>query len=152
MYRDKGSSWYTIATSPRPLGAVAVLLRGICILDQSNRFIIQSHRPDPSQHSTPALELLALLLAFCLVRFSHLRTRSSSILLLFWPCYTIALSIWTRSYAQTFPVAPLAPLKWADLFWGCFPLECISPDDTQIQTPETRRLPPTYPAYGHLHG
>ncbi|KAH0839445.1 P-loop containing nucleoside triphosphate hydrolase protein [Lanmaoa asiatica] len=79
-----------------------------------------------------ALEPLALLLALCLTRFNHLRTRSSStILLLFWPCYTVALSIWTRSYVQTFPVMPLVPLKGAVLFLGLlsFALECISPDD-----------------------
>ncbi|KAG8218181.1 multidrug resistance-associated protein 1 [Butyriboletus roseoflavus] len=80
-----------------------------------------------------AFEPLALLLALCLTRFNHLRTRSSSTtLLLFWPCYTIALFIWTRSYVQTFPVTPLVPLKWTVLFLGLlsFVLECFSPDDT----------------------
>ncbi|KAG8218162.1 P-loop containing nucleoside triphosphate hydrolase protein [Butyriboletus roseoflavus] len=80
-----------------------------------------------------ALEPLALLLALSLTRLNHLRTRSSStILLLFWPCYTIALAIWTRSYTQTFPVTPLIPLKWAVLSLALlsFALECFSPDDT----------------------
>lgn len=68
-----------------------------------------------------------------LTRFNHFRTRSSStILLLFWPCYAIALAIWTRSYTQTFPVTPLIPLKCVILSLGLlsFALECFSPDDT----------------------
>lgn len=79
-----------------------------------------------------ALEPLALLLALCLTHVNHLRTRSSStVLLLFWPCYAIALLVWTHSYVQTWPVTPLVPLKWAVLFLGLlsFALECISPDD-----------------------
>lgn len=90
-----------------------------------------------------ALEPLALLLAVFLTRFNHLRTRSSSsILLLFWPCYAIALFIWTRSYVQTYPVAPLVPLKWAVLFLGLlsFALECISPDDTPHSNTENPTL------------
>ena len=90
-----------------------------------------------------ALEPLALLLALCLTHFNHLRTRSSSsILLLFWPCYAIALSVWTRSYVQTFPVTPLVPLKWAIAFLGLlsFVLECISPDDTPDSNTENPTL------------
>ncbi|KAN0098013.1 P-loop containing nucleoside triphosphate hydrolase protein [Tylopilus felleus] len=80
-----------------------------------------------------ALEPLALLFTLCLTRFNHLRSRSScTILLLFWPCYAISLSIWTQSYVQVFPVTPIVPLKWAVLFLGLlsFALECITPDDT----------------------
>ena len=47
------------------------------------------------------LEPLALLFAALLTRLNHWRTRSSStILLLFWPCYTVSIAIWTRSYVQ----------------------------------------------------
>ena len=56
------------------------------------------------------LELLALLFTALLTRLSHWRTRSSStILLLFWPCYTVSITIWTRSYVQknALPVDPL---------------------------------------------
>ncbi|KAI9460421.1 P-loop containing nucleoside triphosphate hydrolase protein [Boletus coccyginus] len=90
-----------------------------------------------------ALEPIALLLALCLTRLNHLRTRSSStILLLFWPCYAIALSVWTRSYVQTFPATPLVPLKWAALFLGLlsFALECISPDDSPDPNTENPTL------------
>ncbi|KAF8548045.1 P-loop containing nucleoside triphosphate hydrolase protein [Imleria badia] len=90
-----------------------------------------------------ALEPLALLLAVCLTRLNHLRTRSSStILLLFWPCYAVALLIWTRSYLETFPLIPLIPLKWAVLCLGLlsFALECTSPDDTPHSNAENPTL------------
>ncbi|KAF8436032.1 hypothetical protein L210DRAFT_3632182 [Boletus edulis BED1] len=90
-----------------------------------------------------ALEPLALFLALCLTRFNHLRTRSSStIILLFWPCYATVLSIWTRSYVQTFPITPLIPLKWTVLVLGLlsFALECISPDDTTDTNTESPTL------------
>ncbi|KAG6375249.1 ABC transporter type 1, transmembrane domain-containing protein [Boletus reticuloceps] len=90
-----------------------------------------------------ALEPLALFLALCLTRFNHLRTRSSStIILFFWPCYAIVLSIWTRSYVQTFPLTPLIPLKWTVLILGLlsFALECISPDDTTDTNTESPTL------------
>lgn len=90
-----------------------------------------------------ALEPLALLLSLCLTRFNHLRTRSSStIILLFWPCYAIALSIWARSYIQAFPVTPLVPLKCAILFLGLlsFALECTSPDDIPHSNTENPTL------------
>ena len=89
------------------------------------------------------LEPLALFLAVLLTRSNHLRSRSSSsAILLFWPCYAIALSIWTRSYVQTFPIAPLLPLKLAILFIGLasFALECFSPDDTPTSNAENPTL------------
>lgn len=86
------------------------------------------------------LEPLALFFAVLLTQSNHLRTRSSStILLLFWPCYTVASLIWTRSYVQTFPVMPLAPLRWAVLLLGLlsFALECFSPDDSPSSKTES---------------
>lgn len=80
-----------------------------------------------------ALEPLAFFLALYLTSANHRRSRSSStILLLFWPCYTLALLVWTQSYVLTFPVKHLAPLKLAIVFIGLlsFALECISPDDS----------------------
>ncbi|KIJ21067.1 hypothetical protein PAXINDRAFT_106999 [Paxillus involutus ATCC 200175] len=80
-----------------------------------------------------ALEPLALFAALLLTRLNHLRTRSSStILLLFWPTYTAAVAIWTRSYTEAWGGLPLVPLKCAILFLGLcsFALECISPDDS----------------------
>lgn len=90
-----------------------------------------------------ALEPLALVLAWCLTRLNHLRTRSSStVLLLFWPCYTIALFVWARSYLQTFPVSPLLSLRSAVLALGLlsFALECVSPDDVPQANTESPTL------------
>ncbi|KAF8844780.1 P-loop containing nucleoside triphosphate hydrolase protein [Paxillus ammoniavirescens] len=79
------------------------------------------------------LEPLALFAALFLSRLNHFRTRSSSTtLLLFWPSYTAAVAIWTRSYTESWEGLPLVYLKWATLFLGLcsFALECISPDDS----------------------
>jgi ATP-binding cassette subfamily C (CFTR/MRP) protein 1 len=47
------------------------------------------------------LETLSLLPAQVLLHLNHLRTRrSSSILLLFWPLYVLAVTLWTRTVAS----------------------------------------------------
>ncbi|KAL4067103.1 P-loop containing nucleoside triphosphate hydrolase protein [Scleroderma yunnanense] len=81
------------------------------------------------------LEPLALLFAILLTRLNHWRTRSSStILLLFWPCYAIGVAIWTRSYITSgLSVDRLVlGLKWTVELLGLLSLvlECISPDDS----------------------
>jgi len=87
------------------------------------------------------LEPLALLFAALLTHLNHWRTRSSStILLLFWPCYIIAVAIWTRSYIKdALPVDPLVPrLKWTVALLGLssLVLECFSPDDSPASVEE----------------
>ncbi|KAG1817496.1 P-loop containing nucleoside triphosphate hydrolase protein [Suillus subaureus] len=80
------------------------------------------------------LEPLALLASWILTRLNHRRTRSSStILLLFWPCYSVGLAIWTRSVVQEEVSKALFVVlsKWAvELFsLPAYVLECVSPDD-----------------------
>ncbi|KAI6037805.1 P-loop containing nucleoside triphosphate hydrolase protein [Pisolithus marmoratus] len=81
------------------------------------------------------LEPIALLFALLLTHLNHTRTRSSSaILLLFWPCYTLAIAIWTRSYTwDGFPGdSVVLGSSWAVVLLGLLSLalECKSPDDS----------------------
>ncbi|KAH7930359.1 P-loop containing nucleoside triphosphate hydrolase protein [Leucogyrophana mollusca] len=79
------------------------------------------------------LEPLALLAAQFLTCLNHRRTRSSStILLLFWPAYTLGVAIWTRSMISSHfdQQYIILSLKWTVEFFGLisFALECFSPD------------------------
>ncbi|KAI6044047.1 P-loop containing nucleoside triphosphate hydrolase protein [Pisolithus marmoratus] len=83
---------------------------------------------------TFVLEPIALLLTVLLTHLNHTRTRSSSaILLLFWPCYTLGIAIWTRSY--TWDGSPgdsvILGCSWVVVLLGLLSLawECKSPDD-----------------------
>ncbi|KIJ59434.1 hypothetical protein HYDPIDRAFT_118534 [Hydnomerulius pinastri MD-312] len=99
----------------------------------NNLFFVLTHRISAAVDWPYVLEPLALFASLFLTRYNHLRTRSSStILLLFWPCYTIAVVIWTRSYVGTLETLLLVPLIWVVQLLGLasFALECISPDDS----------------------
>lgn len=87
------------------------------------------------------LEPLVLLLFIFLTYLNHRRTRSSStILLIFWPCYALAVTIWTRSYLWDGPAVDslVLGLKWTVVGIGLLScvLECISPDDSPVDSLE----------------
>ncbi|KAG1740326.1 P-loop containing nucleoside triphosphate hydrolase protein [Suillus lakei] len=111
-------------------------LLGLAIIASSfNLFVVLSFKQTASVVWPYVLEPLALLASLILTRLNHRRTRSSStILLLFWPCYTASLAIWTRSFAQDEVPKGLFVIlsKWAvELFaLAAYALECISPDDS----------------------
>ncbi|KAG1731999.1 P-loop containing nucleoside triphosphate hydrolase protein [Suillus paluster] len=115
---------------------VKLTLLGLAIVASCfNLFIVLSLKQTASVVWPYILEPLALLASWILTRLNHRRTLSSStILLLFWPCYTVSLAIWTRSFAQDHhsndPFVILS--KWAvELFaLPAYALECISPDDS----------------------
>ncbi|KAG2112527.1 P-loop containing nucleoside triphosphate hydrolase protein [Suillus clintonianus] len=98
-------------------------------------FLVLSLRHTASVVWPYVLEPLALIASWVLTRLNHRRTRSSStILLLFWPCYTAGLAIWTRSFMHDEVSHDLFEIlsKWAvELFaLPAYALECISPDDS----------------------
>ncbi|KAG1838637.1 P-loop containing nucleoside triphosphate hydrolase protein [Suillus subalutaceus] len=100
-----------------------------------NLFVVLSLKQTASVVWPHVLEPLALLASWILTRLNHRRTRSSStILLLFWPCYTVGLAIWTRSFTQDEISKGLFVVlsKWAvELFsFPAYVLECVSPDDS----------------------
>ncbi|KAG1887433.1 uncharacterized protein F5891DRAFT_1060070 [Suillus fuscotomentosus] len=79
--------------------AKLVLLRPAIVASCFNFFIVLSLKRAASVVRPYILEPLALLVSWILTRLNHRRTRSSStILLLFWPCYTVDLAIWTKSF------------------------------------------------------
>ncbi|KAG0695819.1 P-loop containing nucleoside triphosphate hydrolase protein [Suillus ampliporus] len=100
-----------------------------------NLFFVLSIKQTPSVVWPYVLEPLGLLASWILTRLNHRRTLSSStILLLFWPCYTASLAIWTRSFTEDHISKGLFVVlsKWAvELFaLPAYALECISPDDS----------------------
>ncbi|KAG0695817.1 P-loop containing nucleoside triphosphate hydrolase protein, partial [Suillus ampliporus] len=111
-------------------------LLGLAIVTSCfNLFVVSSLKQTASVVWPYVLEPLALLASWILTRLNHRRTLSSStILLLFWPCYTTGLAIWSRSFAPD-PVSKglfVVLSKWAvELFaLPAYALECISPDDS----------------------
>lgn len=82
------------------------------------------------------LEVLALAVSIILTYVTHERTRSSSsLLLLFWPAYTIGIIIWARTVVTTressdafsvlAPKCVLCALGFIDVV-----LECMGPEST----------------------
>lgn len=79
------------------------------------------------------VETLTIAAAISLTYFNHTRTRtSSSVLLIFWPLYTIGLTVWLRTVVakdlEHYPV--VLALKSAVLGLGLvtFGLECVGPE------------------------
>ncbi|KAG1791532.1 P-loop containing nucleoside triphosphate hydrolase protein [Suillus plorans] len=113
-----------------------LILLGLAIVASCfNLFIVLSLKRTASVVWPYILEPLALLASWILTRLNHRRTRASStILLLFWPCYTVGLAIWTRSFVQGEASKGLFVVlsKWAvELFsLPAYALECVSPDDS----------------------
>ncbi|KAG1888634.1 ABC transporter type 1, transmembrane domain-containing protein [Suillus subluteus] len=107
-----------------------------------NLFVVLSHKRTASVVWPHVVEPVALLASWILTRLNHRRTRSSStILLLFWPCYTVGLAIWTRSFTQDEISKGLFVVlsKWAvELFsFPAYMLECVSPDDSANDNTES---------------
>lgn len=80
------------------------------------------------------LEVLALAASIPLTYLTHERSRaSSSILLLFWPTYTVVFLIWARTFLSTsksFEVLAIFVSKSAVVVFGLasFGLECLGPE------------------------
>jgi ATP-binding cassette, subfamily C (CFTR/MRP), member 1 len=79
------------------------------------------------------LESISLASALSLTHFNHIRTRtSSSILLLFWPLYVIGLAIWTRTVISKNSNELQVLLALRCLVGGfgilSFGLECFGPE------------------------
>lgn len=94
------------------------------------------------------LDILALLVAPFLTHLNHHRTRSSStLLLLFWPLYTVSVLVWSRTVAVTALHAflPVLSLKCAAAVLGltAFALESLGVEFS----PEDK---PALPEKGHV--
>ncbi|RDB20896.1 Metal resistance protein YCF1 [Hypsizygus marmoreus] len=77
------------------------------------------------------LEPIALSAAISLTYFNHTRTRTSStILLIFWPLYSAALAIWSRTNLTIDHDHTILGLKWlvAGLGLLSFGVECFGPE------------------------
>lgn len=79
------------------------------------------------------LEVVALAVGTVLTYLAHTRTRkSSSILLLFWPAYTVGFVIWTRTQFTTMnsEILPVLGFKCAVVALGILSLrlECLGPE------------------------
>ena len=84
------------------------------------------------------LEIIATLSALALTYFNHTRTRSAStILLLYWPVYTLTLAVWIRTVVEGgSAVSHLTlALKCAAAGFGVlsFALECLGPQEPEGQ-------------------
>ncbi|KAH7888221.1 P-loop containing nucleoside triphosphate hydrolase protein, partial [Phlebopus sp. FC_14] len=123
-------------------------LLGLAFLASVTNFVfIQINRAHTAIDWPYALEPLALLEACLLTYVNHRRTRSSStILLLFWPCYVFGVTIWSRTYFSSgerhLEDLFLFAFKWVVQVLGLlsFALECISPDDSAESDTESPTL------------
>ncbi|KAI0763773.1 metal resistance protein YCF1 [Trametes elegans] len=102
--------------------------------------IIVTHRPVVFIGSY-VLEVAALLVSPFLVSLNHRRTRaSSSLVLLFWPIYALAVIVWARTSLTISPTGllPVVILRCAVtlLGLGAFALECLGPEFTDEDRPE----------------
>ncbi|TFY68212.1 hypothetical protein EVJ58_g1149 [Rhodofomes roseus] len=109
--------------------------------------LVVTHRPVAVVQSY-VLDVLALLVAPFLTYLNHHRTRSSStLLLLFWPLYTICVLVWTRTVAVTelHAFLPVLSLKCAAAALGlaAFALENLGVEFS----PEDK---PALPEKGHI--
>lgn len=98
--------------------------------------VFVQHIPVPVRQSY-MLEVIALAMIIFLTYLTHERTRtSSSILLLFWPAYTVGFITWTRTLIATSSseVLPVLALKCAVLALGIisFALECLGPEQMDL--------------------
>lgn len=104
-------------------------------------FVYLEHVPVPVLQSY-ILEIVALAATIPLTYLTHMRTRtSSSVLLLFWPSYTVAFAIWARTLTATASpsqVLILLALKSAVTTLGIasFALECLAPEQVQASKHE----------------
>ena len=87
------------------------------------------------------LEAVALALAPVLIYLNHFRTRTSSTLfVLFWPVYTVALFAWGRTViaAHIRRLLPVLYIRCGILVLGsiAFALECLGSEFTEEDCPE----------------
>ncbi|KAJ6474594.1 multidrug resistance-associated ABC transporter [Mycena vitilis] len=95
--------------------------------------VLLRHRETVPVLQTYILEPVALLASLALTYYNHTRQRtSSSVLLIFWPVYTVALLIWARSFSlgDFDHYRSLLVLKGTVGVFGLasFSLECIGPE------------------------
>ena len=101
-------------------------------------FVYTRHIPVPVRQSY-VLEIIALAATVLLTYLTHERTRtSSSILLLFWPAYTVGFIIWARTAMSSSIILPVLALKGTVIGLGIisFALECLGPEQTDASTHE----------------
>ncbi|KAL1943159.1 hypothetical protein VTO73DRAFT_4830 [Trametes versicolor] len=118
-----------------------ILLALACAASCANLILIlATHRPVVFLASY-VLEIAALLVAPVLVSLNHHRTRaSSSVILLFWPLYTLGVLVWARTSLTISPVAllPVVILRCAVTLLGlaAFAVECYGPEFATEDRPE----------------
>ncbi|KAI0629229.1 metal resistance protein YCF1 [Trametes polyzona] len=123
------------------LRAKLMLLALACAASCANLILIVVTRRPVVFIASYALEIAALLISPALVSLNHHRTRtSSSIVLLFWPIYTLAILVWARTSLSISPVAllPVVIIRSAVTLLGlaAFALECLGPEFTEEDRPE----------------
>ncbi|KAI3619753.1 metal resistance protein ycf1 [Moniliophthora roreri] len=113
-------------------GKIAILVLAFLtsIVNLSLVLYFGTHVAIPQSYALEPLSLLAVIL---LTHFNHIRTRkSSTILLIYWPLYTIGIVIWGRTLRSKAPADLRLPfaLKCTSCALGLvsFALECIGPD------------------------
>ncbi|KAI0819664.1 metal resistance protein YCF1 [Trametes gibbosa] len=131
--RSKKSVWV--------LRAKLILLALACAVSCTNLILIYVTRRPVVFIASYALEATALLVSLVLISFNHTRTRaSSSLVLLFWPIYTLGVLVWARTSLTISPVAllPVVLIKSAVTLLGlvAFALECLGPEFTDEDRPE----------------
>ncbi|KAH9852113.1 metal resistance protein YCF1 [Lenzites betulinus] len=131
--RSKKSVWV--------LRAKLILLALACAASCANLILISVTRRPVVFIASYALEAAALLVSPFLVYLNHLRTRaSSSLVLLFWPIYTLGIIVWARTSLTISPVAllPVVLIRSAVVLLGLatFALECLGPEFTDEDRPE----------------
>lgn len=120
---------------------IQTLLSLACIASCANLILVLlTHRP-VAVIQAYGLEVLALVLALVLIYLNHFRTRTSSTLfVLFWPLYAVALFIWGRTVltAHLHRLLPVLYIRCAVLTLGSatFALECLGPEFTEEDCPE----------------
>ncbi|CDO77661.1 hypothetical protein BN946_scf184969.g12 [Trametes cinnabarina] len=143
------SCWTIRAREPRVrsrqslwvLRVKLILLSIACAASCANLgLILVTHRPVVFIGSY-ILEIAALLISPFLVFNNHLRTRiSSSLVLLFWPLYALAILIWARTVLTISPVGflPVVITRCVVTLVGlaAFALECLGPEFTEEDRPE----------------
>ncbi|KAI0731222.1 metal resistance protein YCF1 [Earliella scabrosa] len=132
-HRSKKSVWV--------LRAKLLLLSLAWIASCANLILaLVSHRPIAFLPSY-VLEIGALFAALVLTTLNHYRSRtSSSVLLLFWPVYALAILVWTRTALAVSPATlpPVVAIRAIVTLLGlvAFALECLGPEFSPEDTPE----------------
>ncbi|KAF8892115.1 multidrug resistance-associated ABC transporter [Infundibulicybe gibba] len=120
------------------------LLSAALFISLANFSLIVYHQNPVPVLQSYLLETIALGSAIFLTYFNHTRTRTSSaLLLLFWPLYTIALAMWTRtSLSRDTNDRIIIALKLTvdGLGMLSFALECLGPEPNVHGTDEQKHM------------